>query len=224
MANINDNQVFELVEGGEPLDLFRKSVQPKSSEEIWATGGMSGPGKDPDEDYHAMMDVAGIFNPAVDVKHAYDYAQEGDYWNAGINMLGIVPGVKEIIKGGGKVAKGVVDVVGQLTKQIKNTERLNDYTKLLRMERSPDLAPWIDKLNSGNFANWDEMSEVMNQIKKINPDYFPAVERIAKYGTEAVKELKDIGGHVSKLSPQAKKQFEDVLMKLEKNLPKRIKE
>ena len=97
MSEEFNSELFNYLENLDEIDLFdREKSMPLSEEDIFTTGSQEG-GKS-NIDYegvrHTAQDIAGIAFPWVDAAHAVEYAYAGDYWNAGINFLGIIPGAK----------------------------------------------------------------------------------------------------------------------------------
>ena len=158
MARSNiDDTVFELIEGGDKLDLFKESVQPKSSEEIWATGGIDGPGTDTigltvSEKTHLGLSTAGILPGGIvaDIANIALYAKEGDAKGMAWSTLEAIPIVGSVGYFG-KYLKGIKEGTEKYFKTLikaSRHEQVMQTHKILRAtEKRGDVAPLISKYN-----------------------------------------------------------------------------
>ena len=74
------------------LNLF----QPKSSEEIWATGTKFG--SQAGMNFHDALDYAGWISPYADAANAVAYATEGKFGMAALSTVGVVPVLGDYMK------------------------------------------------------------------------------------------------------------------------------
>jgi len=105
---------------------------------------------------HGVLDIAGFvpgYGEAADVANAAWYAGEGEYLDAGLSLISIIPIVGDVIGKGGRVAKHLGP---RAIKVILDALKKMDVPKFLeRFKSNPDLAPHIDKISDA-LKKWQD--------------------------------------------------------------------
>jgi hypothetical protein len=96
---------------------------------------------------HGVLDVVGVvplFGEGADLVNAAWYAAEGNYLDAGLSVISMVPVVGDIIGKGGKIAK---KAGGKLAGPALDALRKMDFKKTLEpLRKHPKIGPHVDKM------------------------------------------------------------------------------
>jgi Tuberculosis necrotizing toxin len=96
---------------------------------------------------HGALDVVGLvplFGEGADLVNAAWYAAEGNYLDAGLSVISMVPVVGDIIGKGGKIAK---KAGGKLAGPALDALRKMDFKKTLEpLRKHPKIGPHVDKM------------------------------------------------------------------------------
>lgn len=96
---------------------------------------------------HGALDVAGLIpgvGEAADLANAAWYAAEGDYLNAGLSLVSVIPVVGDVIGKGGKLATKLGPDAA--AKVLATLEKLDIPKFMEGFKKHPDLGPHINKI------------------------------------------------------------------------------
>lgn len=197
MANINDSQVFDLVEGGQKLDLFQPTPTVVENTKPHEPG---------EADLHTTLDVAGWVNPIADVANASMYLYEKEYGSAALAGASILP-VVDILKWAWKGIKGLgkgkkVARLGEILPNIKMPEIDEEAMKQAFIKQSRETTKVAERMLKEHFhdpigdvtklakgvqlENWDHktLDEILDVITLVGvqttSDYATFVQRLGK--------------------------------------------
>jgi hypothetical protein len=96
---------------------------------------------------HGALDVVGLvplFGEAADVTNAAWYAAEGNYLDAGLSLISMVPVVGDVVGKGGRIAK---KAGGKLAGPALDVLKKMDFKKTLEPFRThPKISEYVDKI------------------------------------------------------------------------------
>lgn len=96
---------------------------------------------------HTTLDILGlvpVFGEAADVANAAWYAGEGNYLDAGLSLISVVPVFGDLIGKGGKLANRFG---GKLSGKALDTLKTMDFGEMLgKFSKHPKLGPHVDKI------------------------------------------------------------------------------
>lgn len=96
---------------------------------------------------HTALDILGlvpVFGEAADAANAAWHAAEGNYLDAGLSLISVIPVVGDVIGKGGKLAN---KLGGKLGAKAVDALSTLDFRALLRTyEKSPTLGPHVGKI------------------------------------------------------------------------------
>ena len=163
MSERSDDLVFDVVEGGEKLDLFKESIQPLSSEEIWSigrtggTGGTDGGGLTEREKWHLGLATTGLssgllepLGMAADAADFFLYASEGDLEGMGYSAFRFIPVAGLAGYFGGyfsKITEGTERYLKQVHRAAVHEQLLQTHKIISSIEKSGEVGPLIQQFN-----------------------------------------------------------------------------
>ena len=165
---------------------------------------------------HGALDVGGLvpgFGEGADLANAAWYAAEGNYLDAGLSIISMVPIVGDIIGKGGKLAK---KAGGKLAGPALDALKKMDFKKMLEpLAKHPKIGPHVDKIAEA-LEKWrkdlvgEAPSPKANGLQPCPQATKIAGERAVMIGKSAVpiRILKN-------LSPAERAFFEKALLKAE---------
>lgn len=194
--DINDNEVFELIEGGDKIDLFNNpELHRKLASE--STRNINDPSKtvtlpdgstttyihgNPDvglknptltrEEYQQALDVAGLANPLADVANASIYLYNKEYGSAALSGASILP-IADILKWAWRGGKKL------LGKGPKVAEKAVEWEDLPLREA----------------MNWPGKEAYMKEMAKRDKE----VEKLYRETLKPKTELGKLGQHLGKM-------------------------
>jgi uncharacterized protein len=96
---------------------------------------------------HGILDIGGVFpvlGEGADLANAAWYAAEGNYLDAGLSIVSMVPIVGDIVGKGGKLAK---KAGGKLAGPAVDALKKMDFKKMLEpLAKHPKIGPHVDKI------------------------------------------------------------------------------
>jgi len=212
MTDRLDSQAFDLLEGGQKLDLFSKeSVQPLSSEEIWSTGVVGGPdteasGLTSSEKVHLGLSTAGVLPGGIvaDLANIVLYAKEGDAkgmaWSTleAMPIIGSVGYFSKYLKG---IKEGTEKYFKTLIKASKHEQIMQTYKIMRVTEKSGDAGPLISQYNK--IANNMSMDmRIMIKAKRTgNPIKGDLDIKTAQLADTIDEQLNYLHKQITKLAP-----------------------
>ncbi len=129
------------------------------------------PNKDewtPSDIGHLALDVVGfipLVGEAADLTNAAWYAAEGNYLDAGLSLISMIPIVGDVIGKGGKAAKKLSPKA--LNKILDSVKQLDIPKYLKNFKSSPKIAPHIEEISNA-LTKWQDKLALNYELLKAN--------------------------------------------------------
>jgi hypothetical protein len=120
---------------------------------------------------HGVLDVAGLIpgiGEAADLANAAWYAYKGDYLNAGLSLLSVIPVVGDVIGKGGKLATKLGPDAA--AKVLETLQKIDIHKFLQGFKNHPELGPHIAKMEQALKKWQDDLQAKFGKKKAGKPE------------------------------------------------------
>jgi len=161
---------------------------------------------------HTALDVLGlvpVLGEPADLANAAWHAAEGNYLDAGLSLISVIPVVGDIAGKGGKLAKAVGGKLAD--KALDAIKALNIPEVLSKFRKDPQLGPHIDKIASA-LESWRQ--GLLNKFSDTPPGH-PVGCAVTQAQKDAAAILEKAAGAEKRVTPDLTQLADSQGMKME---------